>query len=668
MSKRTFSSLFQSAAKVVVSLPLVLVLPMSLPAKADALPGQIILFAGECPGGYLPADGSSIDLAAYPELTSVVLNSYGTGEDAGTINLPTADPSAVGRTYNYVYAPEDTQSLRRGATAYLVKVRDDRDSLKVVEVSVGGRGGSNDPQAFVRFVTSFEKETGTTVENYAIRTNRGFALPNGDSVLESEKDSYWFGDYCSGNGNCNKTNKGLVTIALSDLEEGDLQGGFPTPPPRQTAGDEANSPVADVTSELPEDFAPFQPTYCVAVGGDTAPLVEVGLEYIQGTGKSGELAFSRIDVSGYTDDDLATLPAGCFENGDLCLDQLVATNPGISRPNISFRLVGENICTAYETVSGGGGCGTTTYSWSSGREFCQLISPYTTNLIVALGGGPSSSSVTCKTFPQLEGQDAPDLDAYLCEKLGGVYSYAIDRVRCTRSPELGIVEVDNTVTDFGDFCARVAGVGIDDEGLCGVNQGVPPKNYADRCAILGGVVNQALGAEFPRCEPPGYASGSFTPFCIGGGSASGSAFATRSLLRLDSGIRVSASDSGGSSASLPYPAELVLSGLQISRNDDYPTDEEWGNDFDAQRQALLNGGSAEASPYAYITKRDENGRPGFVAADLADERTLILENRNTIQADFFYRVQAQCGDGDEAYNVYYDPRIQTSGGGDSSLY
>ena len=31
---------------------------------------------------------------------------------------------------------------------------------------------------------------------------------------------------------------------------------------------------------------------------------------------------------------------------------------------------------------------------------------------------------------------------------------------------------------------------------------------------------------------------------------------------------------------------------------------------------------------AYITKQDEEGRHGFVAADLEDERTLILENRN----------------------------------------
>ena len=79
---------------------------------------------------------------------------------------------------------------------------------------------------------------------------------------------------------------------------------------------------------------------------------------------------------------------------------------------------------------------------------------------------------------------------------------------------------------------------------------------------------------------------------------------------------------------------------------------------------MLNGGNPADSPFAYITKRDENNRPGFVAADLVDERTLILENRNTVSGDFFYRVQAQCGSGDDAYNAYYDPLIRTSGKGD----
>ena len=60
---------------------------------------------------------------------------------------------------------------------------------------------------------------------------------------------------------------------------------------------------------------------------------------------------------------------------------------------------------------------------------------------------------------------------------------------------------------------------------------------------------------------------------------------------------------------LPYPGELKLSGVQIVETSGYPTAEEWGNHFDAQREALLNGGDPTDSPFAYITKRDENNRP-----------------------------------------------------------
>ena len=120
---------------------------------------------------------------------------------------------------------------------------------------------------------------------------------------------------------------------------------------------------------------------------------------------------------------------------------------------------------------------------------------------------------------------------------------------------------------------------------------------------------------------------------------------------------------------MPYPGELKMSGVQIAAG--YTDDKDsvpWGNDFETQRKALL-AGQPITSDFAYITKRDEEGRQGFVAADLVDERTLILENRNISELqEYQYRVQAQCGDGDEAYNVYYDPIIRTSGGGGGSRY
>ena len=79
----------------VASLAVASLLPMA--AQAGPVPGQIVLFAGECPGGYLPADGSLVDLTAYPELASVVQNSYGgTGGTMGTIGLPSVALHPIG--------------------------------------------------------------------------------------------------------------------------------------------------------------------------------------------------------------------------------------------------------------------------------------------------------------------------------------------------------------------------------------------------------------------------------------------------------------------------------------------------------------------------------------------------------------------------------------------
>ena len=44
----------------------------SLPANASGLVGQIVLVAGECPAGYLPADGRVISADEYPELAAVL--------------------------------------------------------------------------------------------------------------------------------------------------------------------------------------------------------------------------------------------------------------------------------------------------------------------------------------------------------------------------------------------------------------------------------------------------------------------------------------------------------------------------------------------------------------------------------------------------------------------
>jgi hypothetical protein len=96
------------------------------------------------------------------------------------------------------------------------------------------------------------------------------------------------------------------------LRKASLQGGYPVAVTGGTAGDTSDINEGDGVVSKPTDFTPFQPQYCVAVGGDTAPLVEVGLTYEQDEGEnpySGSLEFERIDVSGYKYDEL---PAGCF--------------------------------------------------------------------------------------------------------------------------------------------------------------------------------------------------------------------------------------------------------------------------------------------------------------------------------------------------------------------
>ena len=58
----------------------------------------------------------------------------------------------------------------------------------------------------------------------------------------------------------------------------------------------------------------------------------------------------RVDVSGFTP--TQGNAGDCFVDGNggvtgnLCLSDLFAANPGIGRPNIRFKLVGENSCTA----------------------------------------------------------------------------------------------------------------------------------------------------------------------------------------------------------------------------------------------------------------------------------------------------------------------------------
>lgn len=610
--KSTYTNTF--VKKAVVSTSAVLLsatcyLPLS--AQASTIPGEIILVAGQCPGGFLPADGSSIDLSKYPELTAVVLDSYGTG-DMGTINLPTASSDAVAETFDYVFP--DAPDMASGATSYLVKVNDERGFREVIEVSVSKRGGSKDPQAFVEYIASFEAKTGATVENFAIRTKAGISLPNGAPVAAGTEGSYWFANFCAGrNGTCKQTDRNVETLPLTSLDKGDLQGGYPIAMSSGTAGDTSDINTGDGDAMLPVDFAPFQPQYCVAVGGDTAPLVEVGLTYVQGGGENpyaGSLEFERVDVSGYKYDEL---PSECFKKGDLCLDELQAVNPGIGRPNISFRLVGENICRAKETV--------------------EVVSFEDCDTAPSTGTNDNGDTVL---VTQLDSAFNMDL---FCEKLGG-------RVHAS-----------------GAFCES------NDSG---------PKLSNGLCNKIGGGRGDGRNnqANSPICLPPESAYVTLEQ-------------TTSSTQRLSSGERINSANEECSEESCyeeppvaqcrvvtyeeqPYPGELLLSGVQIANQ--YfgdKVDIPWGDHFEEQRERLNGTGAPDASDFAYITKRDENGNPGFVAADLVDERTLILENRNISalqEGNYNYRVQAQCGENGDEYNAYYDPAIRNNGGGGGIPY
>ena len=69
--------------------------------------------------------------------------------------------------------------------------------------------------------------------------------------------------------------------------------------------------------------------------------------------------------------------------------------------------------------------------------------------------------------------------------------------------------------------------------------------------------------------------------------------------------------------------------------------------------------------FNYVTCVDEQQLPGFIAADRIDERTLEIEIRNVNTQEYYYRVQAKCGEGTLAYSVYFDPsRKGDSKGGD----
>lgn len=448
-------------------------------ANANGLVGQILLVAGECPAGYLPADGRAISAEEYPELAAVL-------NEPTEVRFAQIDPIFAGDISPEPTTPDDptADALPNPIEQVLFKTVDGSGHTSDITVGVSytEQYSTTDPAqpgTLSNAVNSFlgtprisEKFPGLKSADYVIKTlgtekiASGLYLPDGrelTSTMLLEPEASWIQvDTVTGN-----------FVPSEPIKIDELLALYGKP----IAETDSRTLVDSTTGELTS----FAPRYCVASGGDTAPLVEVGLEFIQGPEASGSLVFKRVDVSGFP-----VVPQE-FLQGDIDLKALEAANPGIKRPNVTFRLVNENVCRAYEEAS----------------------------------------------FPQR----------------------------------------------------------VEKSALAKVN-----------------------------------------PDSV-------------------------------------YPGELKMSGIQISTDTtSAKADIKWGDDFEIQRLNLREGAPLEAAAFAYIAKRDELGRPGFVAADIVDERTIILENRNTTDLEYVYRVQAQCGDGATAYNVYFDPRIRTSGGGGSSIY
>jgi len=199
---------------------------LSVNIASAAAVGEIVLVAGQCPGGFIPLDGRELKGDLYPELAAVL--------NTDAIALPPLAPRFSSKV-------ETTQDP--------VKTRD----------------------------------------------------PIKQPIVKNRKEP---------------------VAVLPGFTEG-----------KKTTNARANQSDAKLGS--------LEPKYCIATGGDTAPLVEIGLSYAPGQrGQGGELKFQRVNVSGY-----ANIPAG-FEVGDIDINALQRANPGIGRPNVSFVLVGENICVA----------------------------------------------------------------------------------------------------------------------------------------------------------------------------------------------------------------------------------------------------------------------------------------------------------------------------------
>ena len=311
---RAVAPLTTSLASALVATALI-----STPATASSFPGQIVTVAGECPGGYLPFNGEQLDSTRYPELAAVIAtNNIANQTNQGPLQILLPNELAY----------------QDGVSALTTNARDvifnttEGEGISVEGYNAVGTRDPQQPKTLLSrvnrvandevFASNFTPATATG--QYIIRTNRGVFDELGNKISEDRAVGQWYKRFIRFN---------RVNAA-----------GEPLPDNFKKNKAILRIDAAVVGAATPLGIAPKT---CISVGGDTEPVIEVGLKYVQTTPLTGTLELFRVDVSGIPKDDL---PIETSTNGDLILANLLDPNPGIARPNIRFRLVNENQCRA----------------------------------------------------------------------------------------------------------------------------------------------------------------------------------------------------------------------------------------------------------------------------------------------------------------------------------
>ena len=318
----TLTPLATSLASALIATALI-----SSPAQASSFPGQIVTVAGECPGGYLPFNGEQLDSTRYPELAAVIAtNNLANQTNQGPLQILLPNQLAY---------QDGVSALTTNARDVIFNTTAD-EGISVESYNAVGTRDPQQPKTLLSrvnrvandevFAANFTPATATG--QYIIRTNRGVFDELGNKISEDRADGQWYERFVR----FNRTNA----------------AGDPLPDNFRKNRAVLRINAAQVAAATPLGIAPKT---CISVGGDTEPVIEVGLKYVQNGPGSGALELFRVDVSGIPKDQL---PIETSTNGDLILANLLNPNPGIARPNIRFRVVNENQCRAIVDIDAAG--------------------------------------------------------------------------------------------------------------------------------------------------------------------------------------------------------------------------------------------------------------------------------------------------------------------------